>query len=167
MLAGTRAQIDEVVGRADRFLVVLDHEHGVAEIAQLAERRKQRRLSRWCRPIDGSSSTYSTPVKLRSDLRRQPDALALAARQRRGAAPDSQIPDADIEQKPQPVPDFPHHAAGNGLLPFSQFQRLHEFQRIRHGHVDELREMMALDLDGAAFRRKRAPSQAGHGCNAR
>ena len=40
----------------------------------------RRRLSRWCRPIDGSSSTYSTPGQPRADLRREADALRLAAR---------------------------------------------------------------------------------------
>ena len=57
MLAGARPDVDDVVGDADRLLVVLDDEHRVAEIAQPDERLDQLRLSRWCRPIDGSSST--------------------------------------------------------------------------------------------------------------
>jgi hypothetical protein len=46
-----------VVGGADRVLVMLDHQHRVAEIAQAGQRLQQPSLSRWCRPIDGSSST--------------------------------------------------------------------------------------------------------------
>jgi hypothetical protein len=33
MHAGTGAHVDDVVSCADRFLVVLDHNHGIAEIA--------------------------------------------------------------------------------------------------------------------------------------
>ena len=38
MLAGARADVDDVVGHPDRVLVVLDDEHGVAEVAQAVER---------------------------------------------------------------------------------------------------------------------------------
>ena len=44
------------------------------------------RLSRWCRPIDGSSRHVQDAGQVGADLRRQPDSLAFAARQRRGAA---------------------------------------------------------------------------------
>ena len=38
---GARTEVDDVVGAADRFFVVLDHEHGVAKIAQRFERLQQ------------------------------------------------------------------------------------------------------------------------------
>ena len=40
VLAGARAHVDDVVGRAHRALVVLDDEHGVAEVAQALERAR-------------------------------------------------------------------------------------------------------------------------------
>ena len=52
---GARAHVDEPVGAAHHLLVVLDDDHGVAEVAQPLERADQRSLSRWWRPIDGSS----------------------------------------------------------------------------------------------------------------
>ena len=36
--AGARADVEHVVGGADRFLVVFDDEHRVAEVAQVLER---------------------------------------------------------------------------------------------------------------------------------
>jgi hypothetical protein len=39
--AGPRTEVHHVVGRADRLLVVLDHDHRVAQIAQLLERGQQ------------------------------------------------------------------------------------------------------------------------------
>ena len=35
---GTGAHVDHVIGRHDRFFVMLDHDHGVTEIAQMHER---------------------------------------------------------------------------------------------------------------------------------
>jgi hypothetical protein len=55
VLAGPRPQIDDIVGGAHRRLVVLDHQHGVAQVAQALQRLDQRSLSRWCRPMLGSS----------------------------------------------------------------------------------------------------------------
>ena len=36
--AGARADVEHVVGGANGFLVVFDHQHGVAEVAQVLER---------------------------------------------------------------------------------------------------------------------------------
>ena len=42
--AGARADVDYVVGNADGILVMLDHDHGVAEIAQPLEGFEQPRV---------------------------------------------------------------------------------------------------------------------------
>ena len=58
VLAGARAQVDEVVGGAHHRLVVLDDQDRVAEVAQPLERaRSGASSSAGCRPIDGSSQT--------------------------------------------------------------------------------------------------------------
>ena len=38
---GAGTEVDDVVGAADGFFVMLDHEHGVAEIAQRFQRLQQ------------------------------------------------------------------------------------------------------------------------------
>ena len=72
-----------------------------------------RSLSRWCRPIDGSSSTYSTPVSpepiwLASRMR-----CDLAAGQRGGAARQRQVVQPDIDQELQPLDDLAQDAPGD------------------------------------------------------
>ena len=58
VLTGAGADVDDPVGVADGVLVVLDHDQRVAEVACSRTRVSiSRWLSRWCRPIDGSSST--------------------------------------------------------------------------------------------------------------
>jgi hypothetical protein len=79
--AGARAHVDAVVGGADHVLVVLDDQHRVAEVAQVAQRAIRRSLSRWCRPIEGSSSTYITPVR--------PEPICEARRMRCASPPES------------------------------------------------------------------------------
>ena len=54
---GARAHVDDMVGVADRVLVMLDDEHGVAEAARRFSVSRRRSLSFWWRPIDGSSRT--------------------------------------------------------------------------------------------------------------
>ena len=39
--AGTRADIDNMVSIADRVLIVLDHQDGIAQIAEVNERAQQ------------------------------------------------------------------------------------------------------------------------------
>jgi hypothetical protein len=54
-LAGARAHVDEPVRAAHHLLVVLDDEHGVAEVAKSPSVAIRRLLSRWRSPIEGSS----------------------------------------------------------------------------------------------------------------
>src|SRR4029434_9509058 len=79
-----------------------------------------RRLSRWCRPIDGSASTYITPdssdpscearpLRCTSPARQprrrrrgQPDPLRLTAREGGGGAVDGQVVEPDVEEESQP-----------------------------------------------------------------
>ena len=124
VLAGARPEIDEVVGGANRLLVVLDDEHGVAEIAKPAQRREQTPVVALVQPDRRLVEHVQHAGELRSDLRRQPDALAFAARQRGRAAPERQIADADVDQKPQPVANLPQHAAGDQVLALGELQRL-------------------------------------------
>ncbi len=51
-----------------------------------------------------------------ADLRGEADALALAARQRAGAAREREIIEPDIDQEAQPVADFLQHPDGDLVL---------------------------------------------------
>ena len=82
VLARAGPDVDDVVGDADRLLVVLDHEHRVAEVAQPDHRvdealvvalvEADRRLVEHVEDADESAA----------DLAGEPDALGLAARER-------------------------------------------------------------------------------------
>ena len=57
VLAGTGAEIEDIVGFADGVFVVFDNEDGVARSRRFSRAEMSRWLSRWWRPMEGSSRT--------------------------------------------------------------------------------------------------------------
>ena len=78
----SRTEVDDVVGGTNRFFVVFDHDNGIAEIAQLAQRPQKPRVI----ALVQSDAWFIEHVKNTSqagpDLACQPDALGLAAGKR-------------------------------------------------------------------------------------
>ena len=79
-------QIDHVVGLADGVLVVLDHDDGVAEIAQIDQRVEQALVVALMQANRGLVENVHDADQAGADLAGETDALRLAARQRVGAA---------------------------------------------------------------------------------
>ena len=80
-LAGPGPQVDDEVGGADRLLVVLDDEHGVAEVAQPLQGVEEPPVVPLVQADRRLVEDVEHPHQARADLGGQPDALALAARQ--------------------------------------------------------------------------------------
>ena len=84
--ACARAEIDDVVGAAYGFLVVLDYQHGVAEIAKFLQRFEQAAIVAVMQANGRLVEHIQHAAQLGTDLGRQANALALAAGERgRGA----------------------------------------------------------------------------------
>ena len=96
MDAGARAHIDEIIGAADRVLVMLDDDHGVAEIAQPFQRREQPVVVALMQADRRLVEHVEHAGEARADLRGEADALALAARQRARGARQGEIFEPDI-----------------------------------------------------------------------
>ncbi len=92
-----------------------------------------RRLSRWWRPMLGSSSTYSTPGQAGTDLGRQPDALRLAAGQRRRRPREVEVAQADLDEELQTEPDLAQHLSGDLGLALVELHARHEVGTPRRG----------------------------------
>ena len=115
--AGAGADVDHVVGGADRVLVVLDHDHRVADVAQVLERLEQPRVVALVQADRRLVQHVEHAGQAGADLRGQADALALAARQRAGGARQRQIVEADVVQELQALADLLEDARGDlGLL---------------------------------------------------
>ena len=78
--AGT--DVDDVVGDPDRLLVVLDDEHGVAEVAQADHRVDEPLVVPLVQPDRRLVEHVEHADQTAADLAREPDALRLAAGER-------------------------------------------------------------------------------------
>ena len=129
--AGAGTEIDDVIGRPHRVLVVLDHQHRVAHVAQPLQRLQQpvvvprvqadRRLVQDVQHADQPAA----------DLAGQADALRFAAGQRGGGAVQGQVVQSDVQQESQPAADFLEHFAGDQRARRVQFQFAEEVRRRR------------------------------------
>ena len=113
MLACAGAEVDEVVGCAHRLLVVLDDDDGVAEVAQLPERGEQTRVVALVQSDRRLVEDVEHADETRADLRREANALRLAARQRLRGAAEREIVESDVDEEAQPLAHFLEDRAGD------------------------------------------------------
>jgi len=147
--AGARAYIKDMIGGADRVLVVLDDDHGIAEIAQALERLEQARVVALMQADRRLVQHVEHAGQARADLRGKPDALALAAGQRAGRARQREIIKPDIDEELQPLADFLEHAHADFILLGIELrgQGGEPFARALHAEIGHLRDVLPRDLD--------------------
>ena len=95
---------------------MLDHEHGVAHVAQRFQRLEQPRIVALMQADRGLVQHIEHAGQARADLRGEPDALALAARQRAGGAGEREIIEPDIVEEGEPLADLLQDARGDLVL---------------------------------------------------
>ena len=130
MHAGAGADVDDVVGEADRVFVVLDHDHRVAQIAQARERAEQALVVALVQADRGLVEHVHHADQACADLRGQADALRFAAGQAVGLAFERQVIQADVDQEAQPVADFLDDLDRDLAAPAGQVQVAEERQRL-------------------------------------
>ena len=113
---GAGAHVDEPVGPPHHLLVVLDDDDGVADVAQPLERPDEPRVVALVQADRRLVEDVEHADELRADLRREPQALRLAARERRGRAVERQVADADVVEERQPLADLLDDPVADQLL---------------------------------------------------
>ncbi len=152
--AGAGADVDDVVGGADGVLVVLDHDHGVAEVAQPAQRVEEARIVALVQPDRRLVEHVKHAGQAGADLRGKPDALALAAGQRAGGARQRQVIEPDIDQEFEPRADLLEDAHRDFVLLGVEFVRqlANQAAAAFDRHVGDFADVQAADLDAQRFR---------------
>ena len=112
--AGT--EIDNVIGAANGVFVVLDDEHGVAEIAKLFEGVKEAVIVARVESNGRFIQNVQDATKARADLRGQADALRFATGESGGGTFQAEITEADSEKKVQTFRDFAERPGSDFLL---------------------------------------------------
>ncbi len=158
VFARPQTQIDHVVGRANRFLVVLDDDDGVAEIAQPGQRRQECAIVALMKTDGRLVEDVEHASEIRANLGGQANALSLAARQRRCAPAERQIPDTDVVEKMQAVANLTKNPARDQRFAIAQLLLVEDADRFGNGQIDVLGNRPPLDAHGAALRLQPFPA---------
>src|SRR5207302_4484190 len=145
--AGARPHVDEPVGAPHQLLVVLDDDDGVADVAQSLERADQARVVALVEADRRLVEDIEDADELRADLRREPQTLSLAARERRGRAVEVDVADADVVEECQPLADLLDDARADQLLRVGQLEPIEELERARDRQLRELVDVAFADGD--------------------
>jgi hypothetical protein len=116
MDARAGADVEDVVGLADRLLVMFDDDYRVALVAQVLQRREQPVIVALVQADGGLVEDVEDAGEARADLGGQPDTLAFAAREGPGVAAEREVFEAHVVQETQAFADFLEDRAGDLVL---------------------------------------------------
>src|SRR5580692_12343373 len=151
MTAGSGAEIDDVVGAANGFFIVLDYEDGVAEIAQIFERGEQASVIAMMQTDGRLIEHVEDAAQLRANLGCEADALAFSAGKRCCRAADGKITESNVVQKFEALSNFVGDASGDGLFPACQLDLARGFERARDRQAGEIGNRHAVYFYGKTF----------------
>ena len=97
--SGARTDVDHMIGPSDGVFIVLDHQQGVAPVAQRSEGVQQHLVVARMQADGGLVQHIAHALQVRSELRGQPDALGFTARKRGRCAGQRQVAQADIREE--------------------------------------------------------------------
>ena len=144
------ADVHNPVRRAHRLLVVLDDDERVAEVAQLLEGVYELVVVALVQSDARLVEDVEHAHERGAYLRREPDALALAARERRRRARERQVLQPHAREEAETGAYLLEDAVGNHHVPRAEGrgQRLDEGQFLRDRHVAEVDDGHAAHGDG-------------------
>ena len=116
-LAGAGPEVDDVVRAPDGVLVVLDHHQRVALGLELLQHVEQDLVVAVVQADGRLVEDVAHAAQVGAELRRQPDALRLAARERRRRAVERQVAEADLLQEVEAAVQFGDEVAGDFAFP--------------------------------------------------
>ncbi len=140
VLARARPHVDNVVGGQNGILVVLDHDHAVAEIAQVLESGQQPIVVPLMQPDRRLVEDIHHSGEARADLRCKPDALRLAARKRFRGPVERQVIEPDVVQELQPGHDLLDDLVGDRLTLSLELHVAEELARLLERPVAHLED---------------------------
>jgi hypothetical protein len=147
------ADVDEVVGGADDFLVVLYDDDGVAQVTQLLQDVDEELRVARVQADAGFVEDVHGAHQGAAQRGGQVDALAFAAREGVAEAVEGQVAQSDVVQEAQARADLGQQAAGDGGLGLGELQGAEPGDEVVYGAVYELRDAAAayLDVGGLGF----------------
>ena len=166
--SGAGADVDDVVGGRDGVVVVLDDEHGVAEVAEAFERGDEAFVvalvesdARFVEDVEDAGESAA-------DLRGEADALGFAAGEGAAFAVEGEVAEADFLEKGKAAGNFFDDFAGDGFLVALQAEVFHDFGGAGDGEVAEVMDgefgaVVGHEGDGEHFGTEAGAAAAGAG----
>ena len=163
MLPGAGTQVHHEVGGVDGFLVMLHHDHGVAQIPHLDQGIDQAAViplmqadGRFVQYIDHSHQPGT-------DLGGQPDPLGFATTQRPRGPVQRQVRQPHVVEELEPFADFLQHFVRDPLLIVVERQLGKRVQRVLHREFGIVHDISVVNSDRKAFRLQPTPAARGTG----
>ena len=128
MLACSGSQVDHVIGRSNRLLVMLDNNDRVLQVAEARQRIEEAPVVALVQADRRLIEHVEDTGQAGADLCREADSLPLSARQRGRAPREREVPNADIVQEMEPILDLAQDAACDDLLARGRLQPLEHFE---------------------------------------
>ena len=145
-----------MVSRANRVFVVLHHNHGITEIAQMDKRTQQALVIALVQADRRLIQHVHNANQARTNLARQTNTLGFTARKRFCRAGKRQVIQADVNEEFQTIADLFKNFFRN-LRPLTcEFEIVEEFHRMTDAHVGDGGQRRILDIHVACF-----PTQTG------
>ena len=163
MLPRPRPEVHHVVGGANGLLVVLDHEHGVAEVAQALERVEEPPVVPLVKADRRLVEDVEHADQAGADLGGEPNALPLASRQRGRGPVQRQVLEAHLDEEPQPLADLLEHAARDRSLALGERERVEELAGGADREAHHVGDVPPGDVHGQGLGPEPRPRHAGHG----
>ena len=132
------SEINDVVGDAQGLLVVLHHDQGVAEVAQVDQRVQEALVVALMQPDGRFVEDVQHADQGRADLGGQPDALRFAARKGGRPPVERQVLQPHAGHERQPVTHLLENLRGNVALGVAEPDTGKECGRLLHAHARHL-----------------------------
>ena len=133
-----RAEVENKVGAPHGFLVMLDHDEGIAARFQYGQCGKQHFVVARVQADGRLVQHIKHPAQVRAELRREADALGLAARQRGHGSAQLDVPQADFLEEMQALANLRQDIAGDaGRLAF-EFEFAEKLIGIGYGDAGKI-----------------------------
>src|SRR6185503_10847598 len=147
--SGAGADVDHLVGASDRFLVMLDHQHGVAEAAEALEGLEQAVVVFLVEADRGLVEDVEDSGEAGADLAGEADALAFAARQGAAGAVEVEVIEPDIVEEAQAFVDLFEDRSGDLVLGLGELgvESVEPPERVGDASAGRHADVLAGDLD--------------------
>ena len=147
MNPGAGAEIKNVIGGANGVGIMLNDEHGVAEVAQSLERGEQTVVVTLVQADAGFVQHIEHANERGTNLGGQSNALGFAAAKGAALAVQRQVAQPDVAKETEAGANFLHHFAGDLLLEFGELERHKKLVRLVHGQAADIHDGVAGNFD--------------------